>query len=254
VPAVIVRSPFKVRREVEPAIYKVYPGLLIMMLLNVLALALPVMYWLAVVESNVTVLVLGVNVAPLLVQSPPTVNVPVGAVNVPADSVTDPLISRLAVPPVNVPPDMANDPEHVIEDAPAVNVPFDWEYEPTDTGLSLELKLPELRVNAPETVNEFPAAMVTVPVLYPVSKVRVATDAAVSMEQFWVDPALNIAVSAVVGTENPAVPPEVSDQLVMEFQLPDEGATQYRVTAPNTQFALLLPPLLDELAVIVLSA
>jgi len=178
--------------------------------------------WSAVVESKVTVPEPGVNVPPLLVQSPPTVNVPVGAVNVPADSVTAPLISRLAVPPVNVPPDMANDPEHVIVDAPAVNVPPDWEYEPTDTGLPLELKLPELRVNTPETVNEFPAAMVIVPVLYPVSKVSVATDAAVLIEQSLVEPPLNIAVSAVVGTENPAVPPELSDQLVIAFQLPEK--------------------------------
>jgi hypothetical protein len=147
---------------------------------------------------------------------------------------------------------MANDPEHVIEDAPAVNAPPDWEYEPTDTGLPLESKLPELRVNAPETVNEFPAAMVIVPVLYPVSKVRVATDAAVLIEQSLVDPALNIAVSAVTGTENPPVPPEVSDQLAISFQLP--LPTQYLINPPNTQFALLLPPLFEELAVIVLSA
>jgi len=52
-----------------------------------------------------------------------------------------------------------------------------------------------------------------------------ATDAATSM----VDPELPVvkyAASAVTGTEYPPVPPDVSDQLLISFQLSGDAATQ----------------------------
>jgi hypothetical protein len=57
------------------------------------------MYWLAEVELNVTVPEPGVNVAPLLVQSPAML-MAAGAVNVPAVNVSEPFkVSAVVDPP-----------------------------------------------------------------------------------------------------------------------------------------------------------
>ena len=72
-----------------------------------------------------------------------------------------------------------------------------------------------------------------------------------SIEQSLTEPALKTAASFAEGAVKPPPPPEESDQLAIALQLPFTAATQYRVTAPKSQL-VLLPPLLEELAVIVL--
>ena len=126
---------------------------------------------------------------------------------------------------LNVPADMVKSPVQVMEDAPAVNVAaaLSWVNDPTDTGLPLALNVPELMLNAPETASELVPSILTVPE-YPFM-VNEATAAAVLMVHPEL-PVVKYAASLVIGTENPLVPPDVSDQLAVEFQSPGAAATQ----------------------------